>query len=39
MNEIDITFFEAYKRLDKLCMDLLSSNTGVKNPYASYAMR
>ena len=29
MNEIDITFFEAYKRLDKLCMDLLSSNTGV----------
>lgn len=29
MNEIDNTFFEEYKRLDKLCMDLLSSKSGV----------
>ena len=29
MNEIDNIFFEEYKRLDKLCMDLLSSKSGV----------
>ena len=29
MNEIDNAFFEEYKRLDKLCMDLLSSKSGV----------
>ena len=29
MNEIDNTFFEEYKRLDNLCMDLLSSKSGV----------
>lgn len=29
MNEIDNIFFEEYKKLDKLCMDLLSSKSGV----------
>lgn len=29
MNKLDIDFLEKYKRLDNLCKDILSSNTGV----------
>ena len=30
MHPLDNEFFEEYKRLDKLCADLLSTNTGVR---------
>ncbi|WP_290851594.1 DUF6548 family protein [Eubacterium sp. LMAG:50] len=29
MNNIEITFFEEYKKLDNLCKDLLGSNQGI----------
>ena len=29
MNNIEIIFFEEYKKLDNLCKDLLGSNQGV----------
>ena len=29
MTNIEITFFEEYKKLDNLCKDLLGSNQGI----------